>query len=133
GVASATHYLVQGAFPIKGLSVRRALTAAPIVAGLQIYESSQSDAANSTGIIPMPSARDQLRGGHAVCIVGYDDQKRQFKFINSWGTGWGDHGYGYLPYDYPKIDFWQVQGIAASTPDGGPQPQSPTTANDSLK
>jgi hypothetical protein len=21
-------------------------------------------------------------------------------FMNSWGTGWGDRGYGYLPYEY---------------------------------
>ncbi len=37
-------------------------------------------------------------GGHAVCIVGYDDETNCIKFKNSWGTGWGDNGYGYLPY-----------------------------------
>jgi C1A family cysteine protease len=50
------------------------------------------------GVIPMPSG--QVIGGHAILFVGYDDAKSQFKFKNSWGTSWGDHGYGYLPYAY---------------------------------
>jgi C1A family cysteine protease len=37
-------------------------------------------------------------GGHAVCIVGYDDATRLLKFRNSWGRDWGRDGYGYLPY-----------------------------------
>jgi GNAT superfamily N-acetyltransferase len=31
--------------------------------------------------------------------MGYDDTKSQFKFMNSWGTGWGDSGFGYLQYN----------------------------------
>lgn len=38
-------------------------------------------------------------GHHAICIVGYDDDKNAFKFINSWGENWGINGYGYLTYD----------------------------------
>ncbi|AEK73778.1 thiol protease [Thermococcus sp. 4557] len=43
-------------------------------------------------------------GGHAITIVGYDDNKKTpdgngaLLFVNSWGTGWGDHGYGWLTY-----------------------------------
>jgi hypothetical protein len=37
-------------------------------------------------------------GGHAVCIVGYDDVTQLLKFRNSWGRNWGQDGYGYLPY-----------------------------------
>lgn len=50
------------------------------------------------GVIPMPSG--QVIGGHAILFVGYDDAKSQFKFKNSWGSSWGDKGYGYLPYGY---------------------------------
>jgi len=32
-----------------------------------------------------------LRGGHAVCIVGWDN--RGFIVKNSWGDGWGEDGY----------------------------------------
>ncbi len=38
--------------------------------------------------------------GHAICLVGYDDSERIFKFINSWGTGWGVNGYGWITYDF---------------------------------
>lgn len=37
---------------------------------------------------------------HAVLLVGYDDSKKQFTFLNSWGGSWGDGGFGYLPYEY---------------------------------
>lgn len=38
-------------------------------------------------------------GGHAITLVGYDDRSGTFKFINSWGTAWGDAGYAYMTYD----------------------------------
>ncbi|MCK5896236.1 MAG: DUF4214 domain-containing protein, partial [Cocleimonas sp.] len=39
-------------------------------------------------------------GGHAVTIVGYDDNRYggAFKIINSWGSNWGDQGYFWMPY-----------------------------------
>lgn len=39
-------------------------------------------------------------GGHAMALVGYDDNKHggAFKLINSWGTYWGDQGYAWIPY-----------------------------------
>lgn len=36
---------------------------------------------------------------HAILIVGYDDNTGRFKFINSWGTNWGNQGYGYISYN----------------------------------
>ncbi|TGN19111.1 C1 family peptidase, partial [Leptospira idonii] len=44
-------------------------------------------------------------GGHAMTIVGYDDNKTSksgkkgaFKLQNSWGTSWGDKGFGWVSY-----------------------------------
>jgi len=43
-------------------------------------------------------------GLHAMVLVGYDDRKRAFKLINSWGREWGDRGYGWIAYDFfPKV------------------------------
>lgn len=36
--------------------------------------------------------------GHAVVMTGYDDRTQVFKFINSWGSRWGDHGFGRISY-----------------------------------
>jgi GNAT superfamily N-acetyltransferase len=52
------------------------------------------------GVIPMPKDNDVSIGSHCVCIVGYNDNTKLLTFANSWGTAWGDSGYGYLPYDY---------------------------------
>lgn len=39
-------------------------------------------------------------GTHAITICGYDDSRRAFKAINSWGTGWGEGGYIWIDYDF---------------------------------
>lgn len=38
------------------------------------------------------------RGGHAMVVTGYDDSKGAFKVINSWGTNWGNGGFGWISY-----------------------------------
>lgn len=37
-------------------------------------------------------------GGHAMVIVGYSEARQAFKIINSWGTSWGDNGFGWISY-----------------------------------
>ena len=50
--------------------------------------------------MPMPSpAKEQWLGGHAVCVIGYDDSTRMFKMRNSWGTSWGKSGNFRMSYD----------------------------------
>ena len=39
-------------------------------------------------------------GGHAVAIVGYDDTKQAWKIANSWGTSWGNNGFGWISYTF---------------------------------
>ena len=40
-----------------------------------------------------------VSGGHAMCIIGYDDDLEAFEVRNSWGTGWGLDGYWWCGYD----------------------------------
>ena len=77
---------------------------------------------NVAGGIPYPCKGERAIWGHAIVAVGYDDDmkikntkcnretKGALLIRNSWGTGWGDKGYGWLPYDYVlnklALDFW---------------------------
>lgn len=44
--------------------------------------------------------QDSLRGGHALCVVGYDDNKYggAFEIMNSWGEEWGNKGFLWVTY-----------------------------------
>ena len=41
---------------------------------------------------------NELLGGHAMTVVGFDDYKQHFIIRNSWGKSWGDQGYCYYNY-----------------------------------
>ena len=50
-----------------------------------------------------PSQRDYAMpgySGHAMCVIGYDDNKQggAFQIMNSWGPEWGDNGIGWVRY-----------------------------------
>lgn len=72
----------------------------PVLGGIAVYSSFESETAKQTGRIPLPKYGEKLLGGHAITFVGYNDQMKALKFVNSWGEQWGDKGCGYLPYAY---------------------------------
>jgi C1A family cysteine protease len=72
----------------------------------------------------------QLGGGHAVTIVGYDDEEGYWIAKNSWGTSWGENGWFRIAYgecgidDYAYVPIVDVplpsfQLYASVTPDEG--------------
>lgn len=93
---------------------RSLLVNGPFLAGVEVYSSWFTRAVTKTGEIPIPGPRDGIEGGHAICIIGYDDSKRIFKFKNSWGRAWGDKGYGYITYEYIRrycSDAWSATDL----------------------
>ncbi|MCU0686116.1 MAG: C1 family peptidase, partial [Polyangiaceae bacterium] len=92
----------------------------PVIFGISLFRS--FDAHRKKGLVPMPSASEASRashGGHAMLCVGYSDKDRLFVVRNSWGDGWGDKGYCYIPYDYlmnakfNSGDSWIIRQIDA--------------------
>jgi C1A family cysteine protease len=74
----------------------------PVVFGITLYDSFDSDAVAATGIVPMPSKTEKVVGGHCMLIVGAEINERQFIVRNSWGSDWGGpmEGYCMIPFDY---------------------------------
>jgi C1A family cysteine protease len=94
----------------------------PLIFGFTCYSS--LDLADD-GKIPFPDKDENVEGGHAVMAVGFDDDKKivnpgnkdietkgAILIRNSWGVGWGDKGYGWLPYEYILMgiasDWWSM-------------------------
>jgi hypothetical protein len=95
--------------------IRRAIsTGHPVVFGIQIYDSFESDTVVTTGLVPMPKGTESHLGGHCITGANYDKVKGLNKERNSWGPEFGDKGYFYLPDEYLEkyaSDIWSVELI----------------------
>lgn len=99
--------------------------------GFMVF-TSYSQANTNGGAFPYPASNERIEGGHAVLIVGYDDNKvitnttngsnttGAFLIQNSWGTDWGDKGFGWIPYQYFRLgangdvladDIWTITKV----------------------
>jgi hypothetical protein len=52
-------------------------------------------------------------GGHAMCVIGYDDRIEggAFQIMNSWGPEWGENGIGYIRYPDFKEFVREAYGV----------------------
>ena len=65
------------------------------------------------------------RGGHAACIVGYDENKQMFKVQNQWGTT-GDGGFFWVTYDLVRNNcFREMYIVYGVTPALTPEINGP--------
>jgi Papain family cysteine protease len=86
----------------------------PLVCSFEVY----SDFFAWSGTKPYErSSTAKPEGGHVVLIVGYDDTAGCWIIKNSWGTGWGDSGFGLIAYGQCGIDINAKVGIQLVNPD----------------
>jgi len=109
----------------------------PFMFGLRLYTSfTNSLDTMFGGSVHEPNRdKEKLLGGHCMLAVGYQKHSDGSEYIialNSWGTGWGDMGYCYIPMNYflsnDSYDFWTVRTVEVcdgDTPDPIPEPPTP--------
>ncbi len=69
----------------------------PVVIGMKIHKSFY----RVKGVWRPQGVSDTSLGGHAMVVIGYDDNKYggAFEILNSWGSAWGNNGFIWVPYD----------------------------------
>lgn len=88
----------------------------PVIIGINVYSNFDNISLYGYNYCSVNKSGD-LRGGHAITIVGYDDNRvtndglGAFKIVNSWGTGWGQAGYAWMSYK-AMLDNKLCQGYA---------------------
>ncbi|MCB1306923.1 MAG: hypothetical protein KDK30_02025 [Leptospiraceae bacterium] len=105
-LAAAQEHRLRGfhrleSFDVAAVKSALALLEVPLAAEIALYENLY--ALQDDGVYT--DAGGRFYGGHAITLVGYDDDRRvpgeepgAFLFMNSWGTDWGDDGYGWISY-----------------------------------
>jgi len=95
----------------------------PCAFGFTVFARMMSDDVARSGMVPYPGAGESQDGGHAVLMMGHDDnlviesERGAVLCLNSWGVFWGLGGYFWLPYRYfydgLAGDIWTVRKVAA--------------------
>lgn len=90
---------------VKGLNIRaikeHLAKDAPVVIGMMVGGSFMQEMMGQKVWHPSNEDRQQVGfGGHAMCVIGYDDRVEggAFEIMNSWGPEWGQNGIGFVRY-----------------------------------
>ncbi|MGC3972134.1 MAG: C1 family peptidase [Pirellulales bacterium] len=98
---------------------------APVVIGMMVGQSFMQDMMGRELWTPSGTDASQVgMGGHAMCVIGYDDRKfgGAFQIMNSWGPEWGKDGIGWVRYGDFKNYAREAYGV-------DPLPKRGTVAN----
>ena len=100
--------LIDSYWRVNGIDdLRLALASQPVVIGIGCF--AEIFRPNfETGVVSYPANPNDLKGGHAICAVGYSDNMQLIKFKNSWSNQWGKKGYGFLSYRYINDFMWDA-------------------------
>lgn len=98
------------------------LEGTPISTGWYLPESFFHITTDTWYTKPDDSLSDWKHSGHAMAIIGYDDNKAggSFRVMNSWGTSWGDNGMIWIRYN--DFTTWCVEALQAFADPYTPEP-----------
>ena len=74
---------------------------APVIIGMMVGQSFMQPMMGQDLWVPAQGDRSMMGfGGHAMCVVGYDEKKYggSFLLMNSWGQEWGTNGFAWIRY-----------------------------------
>lgn len=111
----AVKYRAKRSIQVQGneASVKAAIAGgSPVVVGVMLYEPFMNGLGAAARFGP-EHITGQFAGGHAMCMMGWDDDKGAFLTLNSWGPGWGDQGFCWLDYrllttPFPQKPEWPI-------------------------
>ena len=85
---------------------------APVVIGMMVGGTFMQDMMGKDTWAPSDDDRSQMGfGGHALCVIGYDDRRQAFQIMNSWGSEWGNNGVAWVRYADFKEFVREAYGI----------------------
>ena len=87
---------------------------APVAIGMMVGQSFMHDMMGNELWTPKGMDESQMgMGGHAMCVIGYDDSKfgGAFQIMNSWGPDWGKNGVAWVRYGDFKRFVREAYGI----------------------
>lgn len=87
-------------------------TVGPITCCIEVYTDFD---AYSSGVYHHTGGT--FRGLHCIAVVGYSENDHCWIAKNSWGTGWGDHGFVRIGYGEIKIDTYSKYGVHTTNTD----------------
>lgn len=94
---------------------------APVVIGMMVGGTFMQDMMGQKVWHPTDEDFNQMGfGGHAMCIIGYDDRMEggAFQIMNSWGNDWGQNGIAYVRYADFKSFVREAYGLDPMTKRG---------------
>jgi len=90
--------------------LREVYTPVSLIYGIQItFHIFESIYNAPLGVVALPKPNERPRGIHAVAVWGWANNLESLRFVNSWGSGWGDKGWGTISREYLNkylVEIW---------------------------
>lgn len=98
-------------------AIKNALMDGPLVLYMEVY----SDFYHYRSGIYQPVDSASFEGGHAVVLVGYNEQQDYWICKNSWGTNWGEDGYFRIRFGACAAGTWVTKAWNVSSENQPPE------------